>query len=309
MELRPLGHGGPSISVVGLGCNQLGLDGTAAGRRIDQRLLERAVELGINHFDSADSYTHGDSERVLGLFRRRNQNIFVGTKVGFLYRAKNPVQRAVWPLVCGAVRRFPNRRRRLIAWERPRSIQDFSPEYVTRTVENSLRRLATECIDLMYLHSPPATLTQQDDAFETIIRLREAGKVRFLGFSTRPGEPYPLDKLAHVGLQAIQLPLSPGQESEAATLLPWAAANGIGTVINMPFAKGAALRLGERDWGTLANGSPRNLAQAALRYALQKQGVTCAIPGTTSFAHMEQNVVAANSPELSDPEIGHLIEE
>ncbi|MDA0261003.1 MAG: aldo/keto reductase [Proteobacteria bacterium] len=93
MEHRRLGHNGPEVSIIGLGCNQLGLDGTAAGRRADLRLLERAVELGINHFDSAESYTHGDSERVLGMFRRHHPDILIATKVGFLYRPENLIQR------------------------------------------------------------------------------------------------------------------------------------------------------------------------------------------------------------------------
>lgn len=307
MEHRPLGKDGPGVSVIGLGCNQLGLDGSAQGRRSDRKLLDRAVELGINHFDTADSYTHGDSERVLGAFRRDNPGILVATKVGFLYRPQNPVQRALWPLVCKSVTRSPDRRRRLIAWERPRSSQDHSPAYVTRVTEEALRRLATECLDLMYLHSPPASLIERDDAFETLIRLREAGKIRYLGFSTRPGQSYPLEKLSKVGLSAIQLALSPGQESEAAVLLPWAAANEIGTVINMPFAKGAALHQQKDDWGSLADGTPRSHAQAALRYAVQFDGVTCAIPGTSRIAHLEENVAAVNSAPLSTSEIDRLM--
>ena len=93
MEHRQLGHNGPDVSIIGLGCNQLGLDATAAGRRADHRLLERAIELGINHFDTADSYTHGDSERVLGEFRRRHPDVLVATKVGYLYRPTSPIQR------------------------------------------------------------------------------------------------------------------------------------------------------------------------------------------------------------------------
>ena len=306
MEHRSLGKDGPNVSVVGLGCNQLGLDGSAKGRRADRELLERALELGINHFDTADSYTHGDSERVLGALRRDHPDILVATKVGFLYRAGNPVQRTVWPLVRNAVRRSAERRRRLIVWERPRSHQEFSPAYVTRVTEESLRRLKIDCLDLMYLHSPPATLIEQDDAFETVLRLRDAGKIRYLGFSTRPGQPYPLEKLAQVGLSAVQLPLSPGQESEAAIVLPWAAANGIGTVINMPFAKGATLQADKKDWGTLGDGSPRNHAQAALRYGLQNSDVTCSIPGTTRIAHLEENVAAANSAPLTAAEITRL---
>ncbi|MDA0261002.1 MAG: aldo/keto reductase [Proteobacteria bacterium] len=213
------------------------------------------------------------------------------------------------PLIRAAVTRFTERRRRRIAWERPRSTQDFSPRYVKKVVESSLFRLSTECIDLMYLHSPPASLIEQDDAFDTVIRLREAGKIRYLAFSTRPGPAYPLDTLAQVGLQAVQLPLSPGNSDDANTFLPWARINGIGTVINMPFNKGVALRLQGHDWGVLADGSPRTLAQAALRFAVQSADVTCAIPGTSKIAHLEENVTAVNSPPLTSAEIERLTSE
>ena len=307
MKHRQLGDNGPNVSVIGLGCNQLGLDATAPGRRADHRLLERAIELGINHFDTADSYTHGDSERVLGEFRRRHPDVLVASKVGFLYRPTNPVQRLLSPIARAAVRNSPERRRRLIAGERPRLTPAFAPGYITRAVENSLHRLSTDCLDLLYLHSPPASVIERNDAFDTIKRLRDAGKIRYLGFSIRSGQSYPLDALAQADLQAIQLPLSPGKSSDADVLLPWARAHGIGTVINMPFDKGTTLTPRAGNWGLLADGSPRSLAQAAMRHALQNPNVTCAIPGTSKIAHLEENAAAADSPPLTAREEAHLV--
>ena len=306
MEQRQLGNNGPRLSVIGLGCNQLGLDATASGRRADHRLLERAIELGINHFDTADSYTHGDSERVLGEFRRHHPEILVATKVGYLYRPTNPLKRLFSPVARTAMRRSPERRRRLIAWERPRSTQDHTPGYITKTVELSLRRLSTDCLDLFYLHSPPASVIEQGDAFETIARLRDAGKIRYLGFSVNPGQSYSLEILEQSDFQAIQLPLSPGKSAVADLLLPWAQTKGIGTIVNMPLDKGATLTLGNDDWGRLADGSQRSLAQAAMRYALQSPGVTCAIPGTSSIAHLEENTASAESPPLRAEEIARF---
>ena len=307
MEHRQLGHNGPNVSIIGLGCNQLGLDATAAGRRTDHRLLERAIELGINHFDTADSYTHGDSERVLGEFRRRHPDVLVATKVGYLYRPTSPIQRLASPIARTAVRSLPERRRRLIAWERPRSTQDYAPAYIIRVVDESLRRLSSDCLDLFYLHSPPASVIEQNDAFETVTRLRDAGKIRYLAFSIKPGESYPLDALEQVNLQAIQLPLSPGNSSDADVLLPWARANGTGTIVNMPFDKGTTLTPREGDWGLLADGSPRSLAQAAMRLALQNPNVTCAIPGTSNITHLEENAASADSPPVTDAQAANLV--
>jgi aryl-alcohol dehydrogenase-like predicted oxidoreductase len=307
MEHRQLGHNGPNVSVIGLGCNQLGLDATAPGRKADHRLLERALELGINHFDTADSYTHGDSERILGEFRRRHPEVLVATKVGFFYRPTNPVQRLLSPAARAIARNSPERRRRLIAWERSRLSPAFSPSYIARAVENSLRRLATDCLDVLYLHSPPASTIEQGDAFDIIKRLRDAGKIRYLGFSIRSGQSYPLDALAQVNFQAIQLPLSPGKSTDADVLLPWARAHGIGTVVNMPFDKGTTLTPRSGNWGLLANGSSRSLAQAAMRYALQNPNVTCTIPGTSKISHLEENAAAANSPPLTAQEEAHLV--
>ncbi|HVF63378.1 MAG TPA: aldo/keto reductase [Casimicrobiaceae bacterium] len=150
MELRNLGSSGLRVSAVGLGCNNFGarLDVEAT-----RRVVHRALDLGITLFDTADAYgNRGGSETQLGeVLGGRRQDIVLATKFGWQMDDAGVLQ--------GAARR-----------------------YLTRAVEDSLRRLRTDWIDLYQLHKPDAR-TPLDETLRALDDLVRHGKVRYIGCS------------------------------------------------------------------------------------------------------------------------------
>jgi aryl-alcohol dehydrogenase-like predicted oxidoreductase len=150
MEVRRLGRAGPPVSLVGLGCNNF-------GGRIDlaatRRVVDKALDLGITLFDTADVYgNRGGSEACLGeILGARRKNIVLATKCGL------PMDDA------GTMR-------------------GASPAYIRSAIEASLKRLKTDWIDLYQIHRPdPATPIE--DTLRTLDDLVRAGKVRYIGCS------------------------------------------------------------------------------------------------------------------------------
>ena len=178
MNYRPLGETGLQVSEIGFGAWGIG-GGEAApayGTTDDRRsiyALQRAFELGINFFDTADFYGDGHSEtlisRALGDHR---EEIVIASKVGLVDA---------------------------------NGAQNFSPGHIRNSVEGSLSRLQTDCIDLYQLHGPPVHLLEEDDSIiATLHDLKEAGKIREIGISVASPE----DGLAAVtrfGFRVIQV--------------------------------------------------------------------------------------------------------
>jgi aryl-alcohol dehydrogenase-like predicted oxidoreductase len=150
-QRRRLGKGGPEISAIGLGCMSLsgvyGKSDDAAGAA----LIHRAIELGVDHFDSSDMYGWGQHEELLGraLKGRRNQ-VLIASKFGQTRR----------PGGANGV--------------------DGSPAYIAQACEASLKRLGVDVIDLYYQHRVDPAVPVEDTV-GAMARLVEQGKVRFLG--------------------------------------------------------------------------------------------------------------------------------
>ncbi|MEK4241322.1 aldo/keto reductase [Janibacter sp. FSL W8-0316] len=162
MELRRLGHSGLTVSVVGLGCNNLGRKGTASRTQEGaDAVVHAALDAGVTLFDVADAYgaEPGLSETVLGrALGSRRDEVVVATKFGMDVRGANG--------------------------------PDFgargSRRYITTAVEASLRRLGTDRIDLYQLHTPDP-LTPVEETLDALDDLVRAGKVRYIGHSNLAG--------------------------------------------------------------------------------------------------------------------------
>ncbi|HZT40785.1 MAG TPA: aldo/keto reductase [Chthonomonadaceae bacterium] len=165
MQYRALGETGLKVSVVGFGVwtvstTMWGITDDAVGTA----LLRRALELGVTFYDTADVYGDGKGETLLAdaLGDRRGE-IVIATKFGYdfyNYPGPQPGQR-----------------------ERP---QDWSPEFVRRACEASLKRLRTDRIDLYQLHNPRLDALQRDDLFALLETLKSEGKIRAYGAALGP---------------------------------------------------------------------------------------------------------------------------
>ena len=158
MRMKPFGSTGITVSEYGIGTWAMG-GGVYGVARDDEsvRTIHRAEELGVNFLDTAPMYGIGDrrdgrSEEVVGrALKGRRDKWIVATKFGRHLNGSDQ-------------------------WWQMR--EDFSGAQAVRSVEESLARLGTDRIDVLFVHSPPANLFDAEDAFAAMVKLREQGKIR-----------------------------------------------------------------------------------------------------------------------------------
>jgi aryl-alcohol dehydrogenase-like predicted oxidoreductase len=290
MQYRRLGKTGWQVSTVSMGCWGIGGQWGPVEEAEAIRTIHAALDLGVNLFDTADAYGNGVSEELVGkALRDRRDGAYIATKVG-------------------------NFGRRLGA-----PLSYVTPHHVYLCCDASLGRMKIDTIDLYQCHigdlADPSIFL---DAFE---RLVERGKIRAYGISTNSlpvAQAFNRDgKCA-----AIQLNYSLLNRAAANDLLPWCAANDIGTLIRGPIAQGVLAgkftretrfddtvragwnegtahdqflrRLDQVEQIRSLENPDRTLAQAALQWVLGNPAVTCAIPGAKNVAQITSNAQAAD---------------
>ena len=288
MEQRRLGDDGPTVSVVGLGCNNFGM-------RVDEpstaKVVGTALDLGITHFDTAEMYGGGKSEEFLGrALGARRDEVVIASK--FLPRPNDQ------PYTPGILR--------------------------TRILEGcdiSLRRLGTDHIDLYYQHYPDAAAPIEElvEAFDT---LRQAGKIRYAASSNVTAAQIEEADAAGVGFSATQIEWNLLNRDVEASVVPAALGHGMGIVPYFPLASGmltGKYRRGEafpegtrlasnayfasvasddnftyveklRGW---AEARGHTLLELAVAWLAAQRGVASVIAGATKPEQVEANAAAA----------------
>ncbi len=251
---REIGDSGVLVSPLGLGTVKLGRSEgvkypvafAIPGDREATLLLATAQELGINLVDTAPAY--GNSEQRLGtLLRGQRSQWVICTKVGEEF-------------------------------EGGRSRFDFSPEHIRFSVERSLRRLQTDHIDLVLVHSDgnDTEIIERHGALAALAQLKQAGKIRAFGMSTKTVEG---GLLAARSADCVMLTHNLEYRAEEA-VLDYCAAHGTGTLIKKALASGH-LSAGFDD-----------PVLAAMRFIFAHPGVTAAVLGTINVDHLRHNVAA-----------------
>jgi pyridoxine 4-dehydrogenase len=237
-----------------------------------KRLLRRAVELGINLIDTADSYGPEVSENLIAeALHPYPDDLVIATKAGL--RRTGPGE---WP-------------------------RDARPERIKECCEGSLRRLRLERIDLYQLHAPDPKVPLEE-SLGAFRELQEEGKVRHVGVSNVTA-----DELRRaqgvVDVVSVQDRYSlTDRDSEG--VLQACEAQGLGFLPWFPLATGTLAQPGG-PLDEVAQAHDATPAQVAIAWLLQHSPVTLPIPGTSSLQHLEQNVAAANL-DLSDVEMERL---
>ena len=225
-----------------------------------KRVLKRAVELGVNFIDTADSYGPAVSERLIGeALSPFPKGLVVATKGGL-------------------TRQGPDR------W-----LPVGRPEYLTQQVEMSLRFLKTEVIDLWQLHRIDPTVPVEE-SLGVIAKLQQEGKIRHVGLSeVKPTEIEQARKV--IAIVSVQNLYNVGARQHE-DVLEYCEKDGLAFIPWVPVAAGKLTRPGGR-LAAIAKRHGATVAQLSIAWLLHRSPVMLPIPGTSSIAHLEENLKAA----------------
>ncbi|MGD0837883.1 MAG: aldo/keto reductase [Polyangia bacterium] len=305
MKLRPLGRTGWNVSPIGFGAWAIGGTWGQVDDTDSLRALHRAVDLGVNFFDTADVYGDGRSEQLLARLRHeRREPIIIATKAG----------------------------RRL----NPHLADGYNRKNLTAFVERSLQNLRTEALDLVQLHCPPTDVYYRPEVFGVMDDLVAAGKLRFYGVSVERVEEG-LQAIEYPNVQSVQIIYNMFRQRPAELLFVEAKRRQTAIVARLPLSSGLLAgkmsakstfahddhrtfnRNGEAfDRGETFSGidfatglhsvdelrplvpAGASMAAFALRWILMNDAVTCAIPGAKRPDQVEENFKSADLDPLSD---------
>lgn len=304
MHYRELGRTGWRVSEVSFGAWAIG---SAWGKVDDSEslaALNEAIDRGVNFIDTADVYGDGHSERLIAQLKRdRKDAIIVATKAG----------------------------RRLS----PHTADGYNERNLTGFIDDSLRNLATDCLDLVQLHCPPTDVYYRPAVFDALDKLMQAGKIRHYGVSVERVEEA-LKAIEFPNVQTVQIVFNCFRHRPADLFFAQAKEKRVGILARVPLASGMLTGKMTRD-SQFAKDDHRNfnrhgeafdqgetfsgvnygvaleaveeirhllppgvsMAQFALRWILMFEAVTCAIPGGKRPDQVADNCAASDVPPLT----------
>lgn len=310
MNYRDFGRTGEKVSEIGFGAWALGGGWGKQDDADSVAALHTALDLGCTFIDTAQGYGNGRSERVIGrvLRERRGTPVFVATKT--------PPPEGPWPPspYCRADERYPE-------------------AYLRANVEDRLRNLGVERLDLLQLHTWTRAWNADPTPLLVLRRLRDEGKIRFIGISTPEQDQDSVNDLMRRGLlDAVQVIYNIFQQEPAAELLPLARECGVGVIVRVVFDEGSLTGKftaehrfaaddfrsryfeGDRLARTVARvarlqadieregtAAGRPLAETALRFALSHPAVSTVIPGIRNPEQARKNLGVSGLPPLGGP--------
>lgn len=325
MRYRQFGKTGWRVSEIGFGGARIGgLLAQDGGRATSLKTLEAACDAGINFFDTADMYSQGESEILVGkAFRNKRDKVFIATKGGYsLPRQKRLIQ-LVKPFAKPIVRALGLRRSAVPASLSGTVSQDFSPGYLREAVNASLRRLQSDHIDLYQLHSPPREElcgNRLQDALGLLGRLKTEGKIREYGIA--------LDSVYDAvhcldmeGIASLQMPFGLMDLQALDGVFDQVSERQIGIIARGCFGGGALkqslteaeLRANEPQWERalqikrLAEQMQRSALEAALQFALSIERISVTILGMRTPEHVATNLQYYAAKALSNEEKRELL--
>ncbi len=306
MKYRNFGRIGWQVSEIGFGAWAIGGSWGEQSDADSLAALRRAIELGCNFIDTAQVYGDGRSERLIAKTLRESaggKKIYIATKI--------PPMPGDWPPA-------PHDR-----------IEERFPEaYLRERIEQSLRDLQTDCIDLMQLHTWTRAWNRAPAALEILQRLKREGKIRAVGVSTPEHDQNSVIDLMRSGmLDAVQVIYNIFDQEPAAELLPVAGQCGVAVIVRVPFDESSLTGklkssstfpaedfrsryfAGDRVARTVervekvreALGAEEpNQAAAALKFCLKPSAISTVIPGIRNVRQAEMNLGVSDAASMTD---------
>ncbi|MFH4969364.1 aldo/keto reductase [Gaetbulibacter sp. M240] len=312
MNYRTLGKTGLEISEISLGTWQVGGKwGSPFDEKKAERIINTAIDKGVNFIDTADVYSEGLSEQTVGkVVRSRSEEVYIATKCG---RQLNPHTNTAYTKK--ALRKF---------------------------VEDSLKNLGVDRIDLIQLHCPPTEVYYRPEIFELFDTLKNEGKIRNYGVSVELVEEA-LKAIQYPGVSTVQIIFNMFRQRPSELFFQEAKKNNVGVIARVPLASGlltgkftksttfdkddhrnfnrdgAAFDKGETfsgidyDLGLDAVaalkdifGPNENLVHKALQWILSFKEVSCVIPGASSESQVISNLKTLEAKPLTIEEINKV---
>jgi len=304
MHYRSLGRTGWKVSEISFGAWAIGGSWGQVSDEDSMAALHQAIDCGVNFIDTADVYGNGRSERLIARLRKeRKEEIIVATKAG---------------------RRLPRQ-----------TVEGYSRQNLVAWVEDSLRNLGTERLDLLQLHGPPTELYSRPEVFGILDDLVREGKIRYYGVSVEKVEEA-MKAIEFPNVQTVQIIFNAFRQRPAEVLFARAAQEKVGILARVPLASGLLTGKLRRD-STFAADDHRNfnrhgaefdvgetfsgvdyevglaaveelrevvpagvsMSQFALRWILMFDAVSCAIPGGKRPEQVADNCRASDIPPLT----------
>jgi aryl-alcohol dehydrogenase-like predicted oxidoreductase len=306
MNFRPFGRTGFDVSEISFGAWALGGGWGPQSDDESVRALNRAIDLGVNLIDTAAGYGNGRSERVIaGVLKQRSEKVFVATKT--------PPSPGAWPPspYCLAAERY-------------------GAAYLRANVEERLRCLGTDCLDLLQLHTWTRAWNRDPSPLAVLRQLRAEGKLRFIGVSTPEHDQNSVIELMRGGwVDAVQVIYNVFEQEPAAELLEVARECGVAVIVRVPFDEGSLTGkfteqttfadgdfrrhyfAGDRMVRTVKrvdsarqalDGCGLTLPQASLKFVLAHPAVSTVIPGMRNSDQVNLNIAVTSLPPMA-PEL------
>jgi aryl-alcohol dehydrogenase-like predicted oxidoreductase len=312
MKYRTLGKTGIKVSEISLGTWQVGGKwGSGFDKKNADRILNEAIDHGINFIDTADVYENRLSERAAGkVIRSRKERVYIATKCG----------------------RFLN----------PHTNEAYQPKVLRAYVEESLKNTGLEQLDLIQLHCPPTEVYYRTEIFEEFDKLKDEGKIGHLGVSVQKVEEA-LKAIEYPNVCTVQIIFNMFRHRPSELFFKEAKRRNIGILARVPLASGLLTgrydantkfsegdhrqfnRKGEAfDQGETFSGidyevgleavarlksifpDELDLVHIALKWILMWDEVSCVIPGVSKIEQLYSNLETLNIRDLNDQEMASV---
>jgi aryl-alcohol dehydrogenase-like predicted oxidoreductase len=323
VTVRRFGTTDLMVSEVGVGCSRIGgVFSAGSSRRDELDLLREAIDSGINFLDTADLYSQGQSEILVGkAIKGWRDRVVVATKGGYVVPSSSQLLSRAKPLLRPVVRTLRIKKPGAAGpGPAPAMAQDFSPQHLRGAVEASLRRLGTDYIDIYQLHSPPRAVVEVGEFVPALEELRAQGKIRHFGIGADDADAAePFER--HPALRSVQVPFSAIDQAAATRVFPAAARTGVGIVSRSCFAAGflvgglseEELRQRTSDWKAIvdfratAAALGRPLKQLALKFNVGVEPIAVTVVGMRTPSHLREVLHDLAAPDLTYDEMAALL--